>query len=69
MGGTDKPIEIIWNSKIRIVFILCLGLRFLIEIGFFYLLYIIQMYQTKKKGVSNIQIFDAKNLFYAKKLF
>ena len=52
ISGTDKGAQIIWTSKIRIVFILQLLLRLVIELVFFYLLYIIQIYQTKKTGVS-----------------
>ena len=52
LAGADKGVEIVWTSHIRVVFVLCLLLRLITELVFFYFLYLVQSYQTKKSAVS-----------------
>ena len=60
LAGADKGVEIVWTSQIRVVFVLCLFLRLITELVFFYFLYLVQSYQTKKSAVSFHFIFKAK---------
>ena len=59
LAGADKGVEIVWTSQIRVVFVLCLLLRLITELVFFYFLYLVQSYQTKKSAVSFHFIFNS----------